>query len=127
MTRVIYIVLEWLKIEEAISEAEEMEGEEQDAGGVIHYFLLLFLSFCGCVVGSRFVLCMRCHLYCYAVYKPASHCYGGIMFLLSQQLQALKVLQLQEMKKKKKLLGKPHHHHFETCFPDWKKAKKTKH
>lgn len=44
MTAVIYIVLEWVKIEEAISEVEVKERDEQDARGVIQCFLLLFLS-----------------------------------------------------------------------------------
>lgn len=88
MTGVIYIVLERLRIEEAISEAEVKETNRMPAVWYsisCCYFLLWVFS------ASRFVLCMRCLLYCYAVYKPASHCYCGIMFLLSQQLQALKL------------------------------------
>lgn len=88
MTGVIYIVLEWAKIEEAISEAEVKETNRMP--GVWYsvsccYFFLWVFS------GRLFVLCMRCLLYCYAVYKPALHCYCGMMLLLSQRLQALKL------------------------------------
>lgn len=91
MTGVIYIILERVKIEEAISEAKVKETNRMP--GVWYsisccYFLLWVFS------GSRFVLCMRCQLHCCAVYKPASHCYCRIMFLLSQQLQAFKVFEL---------------------------------
>lgn len=89
MTGVIYIILEWLKIEEAISQAEVKETNRM-AGvwysiSCCYFFLWVFSASC-------FVLCMSCQLYRSAVYKPASHCYCHVMFLLSQQLPAFKVL-----------------------------------